>query len=284
MRREAIRLKAIREPAATKINNAARRYLARRVRIKKEKARYQEWIANAKRVKEYWSDDYNAWYYYDDESGETFWEPTKTGYTKHDSQLVLASGQVIDDPTLFIEDDMQDALAKPVDSKFCSECSTRVAIRMCLQCGDKFCCPCYKEQHATGSRLKHAWEPLGPRECADCEVELAERFCIPCDEAFCDACWRRVHLKGKRRFHPFSNIDTKGNIQPKILTIDGAEITTAYDPSYSQQQLEQSTAVVSHQPNTTEEWGYAYDDNGYIYWYNNLTGQSQYEDPYSTMK
>jgi hypothetical protein len=32
--------------------------------------------------------------------------------------------------------------------------------------------------------------------------------------------------------------------------------------------------------NTGEEWSQFYDENGYVYYYNNFTGQSQYENPY----
>lgn len=155
MRREAQRLKAIRDPAATKINCAARRYLAKKVRVIKEKARYSRWIADAKSVREYWSDEYNAWYYYSEDTGETLWEPPKTGYTKDNTQLVLANGAVIDDPTVYVEEDATGMPVKPIDTKLCSECQERIAIRNCIQCGDKFCCPCYKDQHASGSRLKH---------------------------------------------------------------------------------------------------------------------------------
>lgn len=72
-----------------------------------------------------------------------------------------------------------------------------------------------------------------------------------------------------------------------MQTIDGTEVTSAYDPAYSQQQFEQQNVYTGQQAamqtsSTIEEWTYAYDDNGYIYWYNNVTGHSQYEDPYST--
>jgi len=34
--------------------------------------------------------------------------------------------------------------------KLCSECSERIAIRDCNECGDKFCTKCYKALHTTG--------------------------------------------------------------------------------------------------------------------------------------
>jgi hypothetical protein len=161
MRREADRLRAIRDPAATKINCATRQYLARKVLREKMKLRYQQWVMDAKNVKEYWSEEYNVWYYVKEDTGESLWEPPAQGYTKNDAQLILANGQEINDPTLYRNEAEDVAGFKPVDSKFCSECTTHIAVRLCLQCGDKFCCPCYKEQHATGSRLRHvSYNPL----------------------------------------------------------------------------------------------------------------------------
>lgn len=287
MRREYKRIRGIQDPAATRINAAIRGFLAKKLRRRLERERYRKWLGDARNVRECWSDADNCWYYYNEATGESTWEPPSTGYTKNDSQLVLANGQVIDDPTVFAPQEGGEGAAQPMDSKMCSECTKRVAIRFCTQCGDKFCCPCYKEQHSSGSRLRHVWEPLGPRECGDCEAELAERYCLPCDEAFCDSCWQRVHFKGKRRFHSFSQIDVNGNIDSRLFTIDGNEVTSSYDPLYVQQQFEETSnslvpSALDQPSSLTDEWAYAYDDNGYIYWYNGRTGQSQYEDPYTS--
>lgn len=83
-------------------------------------------------------------------------------------------------------------------------------------------------------------------------------------------------------------MDPFGHIQSKITTIDGTEVrgkvfsfsfldsnaylqvTSAYDPLVSQQIYDQQLAV---------EWSSAYDENGYMYWYNSVTGVSQYEEP-----
>lgn len=153
MRREYARLKTIRDPAATKINGAARCFLARRLYKEKVRARYSRWVEQARDVKEFWSDEYNMWYYFIERTGESFWEPPKTGYTKSDGNLVLESGAVIPDPLVFADDPLQIPLM--MNEHMCSECSIYTAIRACTQCGDGFCVPCYKSQHATGSRLRH---------------------------------------------------------------------------------------------------------------------------------
>jgi hypothetical protein len=40
---------------------------------------------------------------------------------------------------------------KKNNSRLCSECCSRVAIRACNECGDKFCTKCYKFLHSTGT-------------------------------------------------------------------------------------------------------------------------------------
>jgi hypothetical protein len=55
-----------------------------------------------------------------------------------------------------IESDEEDEEVKEVvpdkkkNTRLCSECSSRVAIRACVECGDKFCTKCYKHLHSTG--------------------------------------------------------------------------------------------------------------------------------------
>jgi hypothetical protein len=42
---------------------------------------------------------------------------------------------------------------KKKNSRLCSECCSRVAIRACNECGDKFCTKCYKFLHSTGTKF-----------------------------------------------------------------------------------------------------------------------------------
>jgi hypothetical protein len=41
------------------------------------------------------------------------------------------------------------------NTRLCSECSSRVAIRACVECGDKFCTKCYKHLHSTGKDINY---------------------------------------------------------------------------------------------------------------------------------
>jgi hypothetical protein len=231
--------------AATKIQRIARGRLGRQQAQQMRTKQFQERVANAKCIQEMWAEDTHQWFYYNHNTEEATWEPPATGYTKADGRLVLCTGLTIEDPAVVAEEEAQKRQA----DRICVECAKRVAIRNCLQCGDKFCTKCYRATHL-GARAEHVWDALGPIECAECEEELAVRWCVSCDEAFCDSCWRKVHTRyivhecvcahvdnhrsGKRKFHPFCEVDEGGRVSSKMFTIDGQEVYR-YDPTYAHQ-------------------------------------------------
>ncbi len=306
---EFFRRKRITENAATKIINMVRGFMARVLYTRMKKEQLDAYITIAILWKETWSDDSDMWYYINEETQEAIWEPNKGGYTKSDGRLVLGNGEIIDNPaTAGMESAIE--IAK---SRICSECNDRVAIRACVECSDRFCTPCYKATHQTGTRKDHKWTSVGPRDCSECEEELAERWCVSCDEAYCDVCWKRVHSKGKRRYHPFCELDKDGNMpNTTMFTIDGEEVEN-YDPSYPRKRWESehpedvgaidysqySQTVLTggietdynndynigygegYEESVQEEWTEAWDvENQTSYWYNSYTGISQYENPW----
>jgi hypothetical protein len=212
-------LRALQNEKAVVLQCLAREFVARaRVRRLREQ-QFNKWVANAMAWKEMWAEDSGSWFYFNDETEEALWEPPSGGYKKNDGQLVLESGEIIDQP------DMTGKKKRAAgEEHLCVECVKRVAIRACGECGDGFCTKCYKTTHASGSRKQHTWKPAGPIDCTECEEELAERWCVSCDEAYCDDCWRKVHSKGKRRFHPFSQVEEDGHIDNRIFTIDGEQV------------------------------------------------------------
>ena len=296
---EVNRKKRVQAAAATKINTMIRGFVCRAKLRKMKKEQYEKFLADSRMWKETWSEDAQTWFYLNLETKEAIWEPPVGGYTKNDDLLVLGNGQTIEDPAKFGFLDAEENRK----GKICSECSDRVSIRKCHECGDKFCTPCYKETHSTGTRRAHTWEPTGPLDCVDCEVLLAERWCVSCDEAFCDGCWKRVHAKGKRRHHPFSEVDPDGKVDTRIFTIDGEQLQGGYDTAYSQRKLDAENAnsllatAFQYNPQSQDthtgganagsyaeadpgEWTEYADDGGTQYWYNNYTGVSQYENPW----
>ena len=284
-----LRKRRITTNASTMITKTVRKFLARCLVIHLRKERFDGWVSNSKKWQETWSEDAKVFYYLHCDTGETLWEPPVGGYTKDDGMLVLENGETIINP-IFLGMNKEEEYN---NNRICSECSDRIAIRKCEECGDKFCTICYKETHATGTRRNHAWKPIGPIDCSDCEMLLAERWCVTCDEAFCDGCWRTIHAKGKRRWHPFCEVDVAGKVDSRMFTIDGTEVEGGYD-SYSAQKQTDRLDAKGYEPNAFaydpngyyegggEEWTVYNDAEGNPYWYNNYTQQSQYEDPYAS--
>lgn len=281
--------------AATRINCLVRMFNARRLLKRMRRARMDLWLRDSRTWIEMWSDDSKQFFYLNSQSGEALWEPPSVGYTRStDKMLVLANGNVIEDPRFAKKDDQNPE--EENYQKMCSECTDRVAIRQCNECGDRFCTKCYKSLHATGSRRKHTFKALGPIDCTECESLLAERWCVACDEAFCDPCWRKVHARGKRRFHPYSEVSPEGRVDQRVFTMDGEQVDD-YDPTYSQQRLEGEEGAAAAAASSanygaydqsngygdqsqSEEWTQYEDDDGNPYYYNNYTGESTYDYPY----
>lgn len=233
-------LRALENTTAIILQCFVRCFVARaRIRRLREQ-RFNTLVVNAMAWKEMWAEDTGSWFYFNDQTEEALWEPPAGGYKKNDGQLVLESGEIIDEP------DMTGKKKRAAgEEHLCVECVKRVAIRACEECGDGFCTKCYKTTHASGSRKQHTWKPAGPIDCTECEEELAERWCVSCDEAYCDNCWRKVHSKGKRRFHPFSQVQEDGHIDNRIFTIDGEQVSN-YDASYAQNRHEDDKQTESN--------------------------------------
>jgi hypothetical protein len=217
------RKKAKLDNAATRINTVVRCFNARAELRRRRKERLALWVELAGKWKETWSDDARAWFYYNEATGDATWEPVADGYTRADGQLVLANGQTVDFYGVLSGEALQDVDKQKLP--LCVECSTRPAIRACNECTDSFCTKCYKETHAIGGRKTHTWQPAGPKDCSECEDLLAEMWCVACDETFCDGCWRKVHSHGKRRYHPFSKVSVSGQVDPRMFTIDGQQVS-----------------------------------------------------------
>jgi hypothetical protein len=275
--------------AGTVINTMVRGFLAKRRVADVRREKTLTLLADARAWKEGWSDEAEAWFYLNENTGEDLWEPPASGYTKSDGSLVLANGTIIEDPDVLEAREME---AKKTAETLCCECDERAAIKFCRECGDKYCTPCYRNSHATGTRRKHNVDPLGPLDCNECEDVLGIRWCLSCDDCFCDDCWRKVHSHGKRRFHTFYEVSSKGKLGDRLLTIDGSE-QPAYDATYPTQMLEaeaesaaydgasqEYAALSAQQQEFAAQWAEFADDDGYPYWYNEGTGESTYQNPF----
>ena len=122
-----------------------------------DKERKEGMVSEAHKWKEAWSEDAATWYYYNEESNESLWEPPSTGYTKHSgTQLILKNGKIVDDPLCTLTE--EDRLAKQREMT-CVDCEDAQATRLCDQCGDKYCTPCYVAAHPKGGKCTSGLVP-----------------------------------------------------------------------------------------------------------------------------
>ncbi len=84
--------------AAKKIQSRARGKQTRKWVLELKQERRRKYIEDARKVVEYRDDDTQAWFYLNEVTDETLWEPPRTGYTRNDGKLILADGNIIDDP------------------------------------------------------------------------------------------------------------------------------------------------------------------------------------------
>ena len=289
--------------AATHIQRMIRGFVARKVTGRMKKEAWEALLEDARLWKEQWSEAETKWTYIS-KDGKVLSEPPRTGYTKADGMLVLSTGKVVEDPDakLSAEEKEDKRLLK-----LCVECEERDASRFCRQCNDKYCGPCYNKVHAYGKRVGHSYAQIGPMECSECENEVANKWCTSCDDPFCKDCWNLIHLRGKRKAHCYLEIDRRGKVSNILMNRNGEPMgehegivgpqdfggggeaddgyvadngvgeafqkIEAYDSDYGGAEEIQ----VEDQP--VEEWA-QYFDGGIPYWFNNLTGETTWDDPH----
>lgn len=274
-------------------------------------ARLNRLIEDARKHAETRAEDAKSFFYLHQETGEAFWEVPSIGYTRVDGMLVLATGQVIEDPLLKMTD--EERRLKALET-LCCECEKNEATRLCAQCGDKFCTNCYNDTHSTGKRATHSWTRLGMIECAECEQNHAKRWCVLCDDPFCLDCWDNLHRRGKRAQHQFCTIDDEGKLNPEAVLQDGRSTGEVYsigpadsgggDPDGEDgTQATGGGAAATPQPSeyasgegytgdeqqaqsygvdtNGSEWAEYQDEQGNPYSFNNVTGETTYDPPAS---
>ena len=281
-----------RNAAATKIQ-AWNRGVEARIRVRamlKDKIEFM--ITDSRLWQETWSEDANAWFYLNADSGEAIWEPPKGGYTKADGKLVLKSGKVIEDPLKAMTEEEKEAKEKETK---CSDCEKEEATRFCNECGDKYCSTCYAQAHASGKRAEHTFARIGPIECEECGQQLAVKWCTQCDDPFCNDCFKKIHSRGKRKLHFFCNVDGHGNVSPRAWASDGQPAGVfsvdkmgvgggplGLGDDYSGMEgygSEGASGERFGQVSEEGEWSVYYTDDGVPYWYSNITGESTFDDP-----
>ncbi|KAF0700890.1 Aste57867_8610 [Aphanomyces stellatus] len=214
-----------RSDAAITIQSLVRGRLAKKTVMAERVARLNDMVANARLWTQFWSDDANAFFFYNNATGEAIWEPPEgsVGYTKMDGQLVLGDGSVIPDPAIQAAQDAEAAAVahaevedEATEEAQCVECEEADATRRCLQCEDVFCDACYDRTHGTGKRAQHTWKAMGPVKCVECEKMRATRWCEQCYDPYCLGCFTIIHAKGNKALHTWKEMSRSGKIVPNV--------------------------------------------------------------------
>jgi hypothetical protein len=101
--------------AAKKLQSQVRGKQTRRTVLALKKKRRAENVEAARQVVEYKDEDTQDWFYLNETTDETLWEPPRTGYTRNDGKLVLADGNIIDDPAKADDEDDDDGYTDAYD-------------------------------------------------------------------------------------------------------------------------------------------------------------------------
>ncbi|RHY82026.1 hypothetical protein DYB26_008451 [Aphanomyces astaci] len=196
------------------------------------------------------------------------------------------------------------------DDAKCVECDENDATRRCAQCEDVFCDACYDKTHSSGKRAQHTWKAMGPIKCVECEKMKATRWCDQCLDPYCLGCFAIIHAKGNKSLHTWKNMPKmNGSIGPleDAQTYDEFVASNeynyinegiahqddggGYEEGYAEYDAETAEGYYGQENHETgdhddggqgggegvSDWVAAVDDvSGELYYYNNVTGETQW--------
>ena len=149
---------------------------------------------------------------------------------------------------------------------FCVECEKKVAKRRCLGCKDKYCVGCYERLHRKGGRFYHSWLPTPALTREQRRVIKLHNPSALADE------------------HYVEGQDGDGEGDGEELKDEHAE-PSPYDADpfndpFTQSWASNGSAVASAAQKG--DWDEHWDDNAQAkYWFNRVTGEAQWVNPYS---
>eukprot|EP00957_Ditylum_brightwellii_P124858 9517982-Ditylum_brightwellii.AAC.1 len=140
---------------------------------------------------------------------------------------------------------------------------------------------------------------IGPIECEECTTSTAVRWCTQCDGPFCMDCWTSIHTNGSRAYHGYCNIDSEGSVSPRAWTADGSAAGVFpygnIDPNnegemddteglpagdFNQTQANIAPGLGTDDTTYERRWSTHHDENNVTYYYDEVTGESTYENPF----
>ena len=137
-----------------------------------------------------------------------------------------------------------------------------MAKRRCLGCKDKYCVGCYEKLHRKGARFYHSWLPTPALTREQRRVIKIHNPSALTDE------------------HYVEGQDGDGDGDGEELKDEYAEPSPDVDP-FTQSWVSNGSAVAEAQQQQGD-WDEYWDDNAQAkYWFNRVTGEAQWVNPYS---
>ena len=183
----------------------------------------------------------------------------------------------------------------PVD---CGECENLLAERWCVTCDEAHCDVCWRKLHAKGKRRFHPFCKVWPGGKVGKEMmtidgsEIVDNsydptFLMRRQEADVAAQstttdFNYTYPEGEVPGYDQTGYGQTGYEYPQV-GYDGNADYNAGGDNTNQWGNQESTLVIENGPKMYDpnEWQTAYDEEGNVYYYNTITGISQYEDPQS---
>ena len=176
----------------------------------------------------------------------------------------------------------------PVD---CGECENLLAERWCVTCDEAHCDHCWRKLHSKGKRRFHPFCKVWPGG------KVGKQMMTMDGEELTDMSYDPTFLM--RRYEQeeaaqapateFNYSYPAGEAYddtPQLQTQPQSQLELEYPPDgtgwLQQQQQQQQDASLALTTGADEgTWETAYDEEGNVYYYNTLSGVSQYEDPFA---
>lgn len=251
-----------------------------RVKFKAEKFKYHKVAcASAKTHEELWDDQGAAFYYYDKKLNQSFHEPPNSGYLRRDGLLVLGNGTVSEDSDNVLND--QQAAANAAAD------AARLLFGLYAE----------KAQEPMNNFLAFTQQRLALEGAAsDVRMVQDERFNETCStlEMLSNELYYAGRL-GRPGAKPPVRVEQEAiqaeiekRVQEAVLEQGSAYTsagTTLQEPSAAYTANSTTTGTLHRKSQiSTMGWQQLYDDQGNLYYYDEATGASQYENPYEGME
>ena len=167
----------------------------------------------------------------------------------------------------------------------CVECSVDVAVMWCDDCDDPYCKDCFSSVHKAGKRKKHKWTTIGAEP-----VILEEEGGAGGADGYDDgsggvAGFMQAEAAGGEWSEYYD--DESGSPYWYNETTGESSYTNPYDAAAADAAMITAEGYGADAYGSESYgggaggsgWTEQYDDDGNVYWWNEATGESSYQDP-----